>query len=297
MTPKLDLQQLSNFVAVARTRNFSRAAEELNVGQSSLSRSIQKLEAVLGQPLFERKPREVVLTDLGELLLGRAEQILSLVDDTFSEITESGKSGRVRLAVIPTIAPFFLPVILRDFHETHPNISILVQEDTTKNIIKMCNHGEVDLAVLALPLEAKYLETERLFEEELVLVMPNGHPLENKKSIKLSDVTEFPFVMLDQAHCLSDNIQTFCKRESLQPISVERTSQLATVQELVSLSHGISMVPKMAQRLDASQRRVYRSFSGDKPTRTVAMLCNPYRYESVWVKAFKDFLRDYTEKL
>ena len=297
MNPKLDLQQLSNFVAVARTRNFSRAAEELNVGQSSLSRSIQKLEAVIGQPLFERKPREVVLTDLGELLLGRAEQILSLVEDTFSEITESGKTGRVRLAVIPTIAPFFLPEILRDFRQAHPNISVLVQEDTTQNIIKMCSHGEVDLAILALPLEAKYLDAEPLFEEELVLVVPNGHPLEKKKSIALTDVTEYPFVMLDQAHCLSDNIQTFCKRESLQPISVERTSQLATVQELVSLSHGISMVPKMAERLDASDRRVYRSFSGDKPTRIVAMLCNPYRYESNWVKAFKTFLREFTEKL
>lgn len=295
MTPKLDLQQLSNFVAVARTRNFSRAAEELSVGQSSLSRSIQKLEAVVGQPLFERKPREVVLTDLGELLLGRAEQILSLVDDTFSEITESGKSGRVRLAVIPTIAPYYLPEVLRDFREAHPNISVLVQEDTTQNIIKMCSHGEVDLAVLALPVEAKYLDTEPLFDEELVLIVPNGHPLEKKDNIKLVDVTEFPFVMLDQAHCLSDNIQTFCKRESLQPISVERTSQLATVQELVSLSHGISMVPKMTARIDASERRVYRSFSGDKPMRTIAMLCNPYRYESTWVKTFKDFLRGYTK--
>jgi LysR family hydrogen peroxide-inducible transcriptional activator len=117
--------------------------------------------------------------------------------------------------------------------------------------------------------------------------------LEKKKRIHLSDVQEFPFIMLDQAHCLSDNIASFCRRESIQPISIERTSQLATVQELVSLEHGISMVPKMAQELDQSDRRVYRSFSGEKPKRTIVMLSNPYRYQSRWVKELMEHLRKF----
>lgn len=292
---ELEFQQLIHFMAVANAKNFTRAAEEVGTSQSSLSRSIQKLETKIGEPLFDRRPREVVLTDLGKLFEGRAEQILAMVDDTFRELTDSGKSGRVRLGVIPTIAPFLLPTVLSDFSRAFPNVSTIVQEDTTQNIIKLCNRGEIDLAILALPVTAKYLDVEPLFEEELVLVMPNGHRLEKKKSIKLADVREFPFVMLDQAHCLSDNIASFCRRESLEPVSIERTSQLATVQELVSLSHGISMVPKMAQVLDQSDRRVYRSFAGEKPTRTIAVMTNPYRYQSKWVLEFLKHLRGLEE--
>lgn len=288
---ELEFQQLSHFLAVARAKNFTRAAEEIGISQSSLSRSIQKLETQIGQPLFDRKPREVSLTELGELLQGRAQQILALVEDTFAELHDSTTRGRVRLAVIPTIAPYLLPSVLREFAEAYPNVSVAVQEDTTQNILKLCSRGEVDLAILALPITAQYLEVEPLFEEELVLVLPNGHELEKKKKITLSDVRELPFVMLDQAHCLSDNIASFCQRESIQPISIERTSQLATVQELVSLKHGISMVPKMAQKLDQSDRRIYRSFSGEKPTRTVAMLYNAYRYQTRWAKALMEHLR------
>lgn len=291
MKAELEFQQLTYFLAVARTKNFTRAAEEVGISQSALSRSILKLEDQFGQPLFERKPRSVTLTDLGEMLVSRAEQILSMVEDTFAELSDAKRSGKVRVAVIPTIAPFWLPQVLRQFAELFPDVSVIVQEETTDNIVKACSHGEVDLAILARPVAAKYLEIEDLFEEELVLVMPNGHPLEKKRSIKLSDVQDLPFVMLGKEHCLSDNIATFCRRDSVEPVSVERTSQLATVQELVSLNHGISMVPKMAQQIDQSDRRVYRSFTGERPKRTIVMVGNPYRFQSRWLVAFKEHLR------
>ncbi len=291
MNNDFEFRQLAWFRAVAEEKSFTRAAETLGVSQPSLSRAIQKLESQFEQPLFERRPREVVLTEMGEQFFARAIQIISLVNDTFSELAESGAHGTVRVAVIPTIAPYLLPRLLKTFAAANPTVSVVVQEDTTKNIIARCKHGEVDLAILALPVSGKYMEVESLFEEELVLVVPNGHELEKKKTIRLKDVRDFPFVMLDQAHCLSDNIASFCQRQSVEPISIERTSQLATVQELVSLSHGISMVPKMAEVIDNSNRRVYRSFSGDKPTRTIAMLSNPYRFETKWVKLFKNHLR------
>ncbi len=291
MKTHFEFQQLEQFVAVARSRNFTRAAAELNLSQSALSRSIQKLEEQLGQPLFERKPRDVVLTDLGELLLERSKEILKLVEDTFSALTEAGLHGRIRLGAIPTIAPYFLPGLLRSFAERHPNISIAVQEDTTSSLVQRCSHGDIDLAILALPVVAKYLEVEPLFDEELLLVVPAGHPLASLDEITPDAVEEFPFVMLNEAHCLSENVASYCRRQSVQPVTVERISQLATVQELVALGHGISIVPAMAQRLDGSERRVYRSFDGDSPLRTVSMMWNPYRYQSKWVKALMEHLR------
>lgn len=295
MRTHIEFQQLEQFVTVARAKNFTRAAEELHLSQSALSRSIQKLEDQLGQPLFDRKPREVVLTDLGELLLERAREILQLVEDTFSMISEADRHGRIRLGAIPTIAPYFLPGLLRTFSGAHPDISVVVQEDTTDNLIRRCSHGEIDLAILALPVIAKYLEIEPLFDEELLLVIPRDHPLASRKEITPEAVEELPFVMLNEAHCLSENIASYCRKQSVQPVTVERISQLATVQELVALEHGISIVPEMAYRIDTSDRRVYRSFTGEKPTRTVAMMWNPYRYQSKWVKTLREHLRNSTD--
>lgn len=291
MRHELDLHTLEQFIALARTKNFTRAAEELNASQPALSRAIQKLEDQLGRPLFDRKPREVVLTDMGELFLERAKEILHLVEDTFSELSEAGRRGRIRLGAIPTIAPYFLPKLLSTFAAAHPDIAVLVQEDTTESLIRRCSHGELDLAIVALPIIAKHLELEPLFEEELLLVLPVGHCLSERADIRIEEVDSYPFVMLNEAHCLSENISSFCRRRAVQPVTVERTSQLTTVQELVALDHGVSMVPEMARKLDDSNRRIYRSFSGEKPQRTVAMMWNSYRYQSKAVKLLMEHLR------
>lgn len=292
----MELDQLRYFLRVAERGNFTRAAEDLGISQPALSRSIQKLEDELGQPVFERKTRSVALTDAGTLLQSRAQQVLSILEDTKAEITDDGECGRVRIGAIPTIAPYFLPEVLQQFSREFPRATLIVQENTTDNLLKSCTQGEIDLAILALPIPAKYLEFEELFEEELLLVLPPDHPLVEKPKIRLSDVESYPFVLLDEAHCLSDNIVTFCRQRSFQPVAVERTSQLAMVQELVSLSHGVSMIPVMARELDQSDRRVYRSFTGKKPTRKVAVAWNPYRFQSRLIQAFRDRLHQYASQ-
>jgi LysR family hydrogen peroxide-inducible transcriptional activator len=287
----MDLDQLRYFLRVAERQNFTRAAEELGISQPALSRSIQKLEEELGQPVLERKTRSVSLTDAGVLLQSRAQQALTILEDTKAEITDDGQTGRLRVGAIPTIAPYYLPEILRSFSSEFPKATLVVQEITTDSLLKSCTQGEVDLAIMALPVPGKYLEVEELFEEELLLVLPPDHPLVKKDKVRLSDIEPYPFVLLDEAHCLSQNIVSFCRQRSCQPVAVERTSQLTMVQELVSLSHGISMIPAMARQLDQSDRRVYRSLSGKKPTRTVAVVWNPYRFESRLQKAFRERLR------
>lgn len=288
----MEIDQLRYFLKAAERGNFTRAAEDLQISQPALSRSIQKLEEELGQPVFERKTRSIVLTEAGTLLQSRAQQILSIIEDTKSEITDDGESGRVRIGAIPTIAPYFLPEILKQFSQAFPSANLIVQENTTDQLLKSCTQGEIDLAILALPVPVKYLEVEELFEEELLLVLPLDHPLVEKPTINLADIAALPFVLLDEAHCLSDNIVSFCRQRSVQPVSVGRTSQLTMVQELVSLSHGISMIPEMARQRDQSDRRVYRSLSGPVPTRTLAIAWNPYRFQSKLIKAFRDFLHE-----
>ena len=289
----MELEQLRHFLKVAERLNFTRAAAELRLSQSALSRSIARLEQALRQPVFERLGRQLQLTDAGRLLQSRAQQIVSLVEDTVAELTDDGVTGRVRLGVIPTIAPYFLPGLLQQFAEHFPRAQVLVQEDTTAELLKRCQQGELDALILALPISEKHLQTEPLFEEELLIVLPHEHPLAEQSQIPLRDLETYPFVLLAEAHCLSDNILTFCRQRSFQPVSIERTTQLATIQELVALNHGVSLVPAMARERDESPRRVYRSLASPPPTRTIALVWNPYRFQSRLAAAFFETLRDY----
>ena len=289
----MDMDQLTQFQCVAENRNFTHASKILSMSQPALSRSIQRLEEELGQPLFERKSRTVDLTDAGMLFQKCAEKILLLVEDTKAEICDDGQSGRIRVGAIPTVAPYFLPGLLRRFSDDFPRATIIVQEDTTENLLKRCKQGELDVAVLALPIPSRYVEIDELFDEELSLVMPPKHPLTQKKQIRLIDIEPYPFVLLDEAHCLSDNITTYCRQRSVHPVVIERTSQLATVLELVSLSHGVSMIPAMARNLDRTNRRVYRSLHGPKPKRTIAAVWNPYRFQSRLITEFRKQLHVY----
>jgi LysR family hydrogen peroxide-inducible transcriptional activator len=249
----MELDQLRHFLKVAEHASFTRAAQEVELSQPALSRSISRLEEALGQPLFERQTRKVSLTDAGNLLLDKARQILTLVDDTKAQFVDDGRTGRIRVAAIPTIAPYFLPARLRDFHRDFPCSSVVVFEDTTDNLVKKLKDGLVDVVIAAMPIDAKYLEVEKLFDEELLLVTAAESPLAKKKTIRLGDIQTLPFVLLGEAHCLSDSIVSFCRQKSFHPLSVERTSQLATVQELVALNHGISFVPQMAaERFDVA---------------------------------------------
>ena len=296
MQNEIQFPWLEHFVVLARTRNFTRAAEELHMSQSSLSRSIQRLEEQMGRVLFDRKPREVILTEAGELLLDKAKSILREVDDLFFEISQVGRKSRIRLGVIPTIAPYFLPGFLGFFCDEFPEIAVTVQEDTTEHLLRRCENGEIDLVILALPVEARHLQIEALFDEELLLVLPAGHALTKGKKIRMEALADYPFVMLNEAHCLADSIASFCRRKSIQPVTVERTSQLATVQELVALGHGVSIVPAMARKIDLSDRRGYRSFDGETPRRTVAMMWNDHRAQTETLRQLRDGLRRFARR-
>lgn len=282
----MELTQLRYFLKVAEERNFTHAAQQLGMTQPALSRSIAKLEEELGQPLFERQTRILTLTDAGQRLLARAERIIAFADDAVAELADDGETGVVRVGAIPTIAPYLLPRVLQIFRAKAPQSQIIVTEETTDKLLQRCSHGEVDLALVAAPIAAAHLEVIPLFEEELLLVSRNKHPLTQRKQITMSDLHGYPFVLLEETHCLTHTVVSFCRQRTFQPVSVERTSQLTTVLELVALDHGISLIPDMARQHDADPRRTYRSVASPRPTRRIVLVRNPYRFQSRLVKRF-----------
>ncbi|QDV38918.1 LysR family transcriptional regulator [Tautonia plasticadhaerens] len=290
----MELNQLRTFLKIAELGSFTRAAEEAGVSQPALSQQVARLEHELGRPVFDRSGRSVRLTEAGRLLLPRASRIVALADDTTRELLDDGRVGRVVVAAIPTIAPFLLPPVLRSYRIDHPGASVQVDEEVTEALLRRCQRGELDVGVLALPADAPPgLAVEPLFDEELVLALPVGHPLAGLDAVPLDAVRAEPFVLLGDGHCLSDQIRSFCQQRAVQPVATGRTGQLAMVQELVALGHGISFVPEMARRVDASPNRVYRHLLGDRPRRTVAACWNPDRYQTRLALAFLEALRSY----
>jgi len=292
----MEIHQLRMFLKVAEHGGFTRAARECGVSQPAISQQIARLESDLGRPVFERRGRGVRLTEAGELLRRRALQIVSLADDAKRLLRDDGETGTVVVSAIPTIAPYWLPRVLSAFRERRPQARVEVNEEVTDVILKRCALGEIDVGLLALPAERGYLRFDALFEEELLLTTAADHPLSARARVALSDLRDMPFVLLDEAHCLSADIQGFCRRNRFQPVSSGRTNQLATVQELVALGFGISFVPEMARALDVDPRRAYRSLDGERPSRVITACWNPDRYMPRLAAAFLETLKEVRPK-
>ena len=267
----MEMHQLRYAVAVARSGNFSRAAEQCHVAQPSLSQQILKLEEELGERLFDRTKREARLTPHGEVFLRRAIRILEEVDAAKRDAEDAKQllSGTVTIGVIPTIAPYLLPKATAAFMKRFPGVEIAVHEETTARLLKLLHGYEVDLAILSTPFEQTRLASRHLLTEELLIALPPGHSLARKRSLQPRDLEEERLIVMQEGHCLGDQVLGFCARGDLRPGISFRSAQLETLQSLVHAGMGVSLVPAMAARRRHAETPVYRSLSGQKPARTV----------------------------
>ncbi len=270
----MEMHQLRYVVAVARTGNFSRAAEQCHVAQPSLSQQIQKLEDELGERLFDRLKREAKLTTHGEAFLRRAVKILEEVDAAKREASDAQElaRGTVTVGVLPTIAPYLLPDVLVAFIEKFPGVEIVVQEDTTARLLKLAHAYEIDFALASHPIQDERLEMRELFVEELRLALPPGHPLTRKRKVTTADLDGERLIVMKEGHCLGDQVLGFCDRREWKPTISFRSAQLETIQALVCSGLGLSLIPAMAARSDREDLPAYRSLHTPRPERKVIAL-------------------------
>jgi LysR family transcriptional regulator, hydrogen peroxide-inducible genes activator len=271
----MEMHQLRYAVAVARTGTFSRAAEQCHVSQPSLSQQILKLEEELGERLFDRTKREARPTPHGEAFLRRAIRILEEVDAARREAEDAKQlfTGSITIGVIPTIAPYLLPRVTALFTERFPGVEVVIHEEPTGRLLKLLHGYEVDLAVLSPPFDNARLEIRELFTEELKIALPPGHPLVLKRSLHPRDLDGERLIILQEGHCLGDQVLGFCARGDHHPKISFRSAQLETLQSLVHAGMGISLVPEMALRPPGENTPVYRAIDGGRgktPSRTVA---------------------------
>jgi LysR family hydrogen peroxide-inducible transcriptional activator len=286
----MEFHQLRDFVAVASTGNFSEAAIRIRVAQPSLSKAVQRLEVEVGEKLFVRSKRSTRLTPAGEVLYRRALRILNEADQAHREIAETNglKRGVVKIGVLPTISPYFLPRVLAQFAQNFPTLRVSVVEDRTADLLKLVEGGDLDLAIVSLPVPQNAFEKEILFREELLLAVPPKHPLAIQEKVEVKDLESERFILMKEGHCLADQVLTFCHKNDLKLQIVLETSQIETVQALVIAGLGISLVPQMA-RSSGKIPLVYRSLENPKPTRSVTVV---WRKGSEQTRAASVFLND-----
>ncbi|MGW5739246.1 MULTISPECIES: LysR family transcriptional regulator [Streptomyces] len=245
----MQFQQLLYFVAVAETRHFTRAAEQVHVSQPSLSQQVRALEKELGAELFSRARGNIALTDAGEALLPLARRILADADTARIEVQELAqlRRGRIRLGATPSVCTGLLPEVLRAFHDRHPGIQLLLEEGGSHDLVRELARGALDLAVVVLPLPSPSpaLTTVELLREDLVVVSsPDARPF-GGKAVRVADLQRERLVMFRHGYDLRELTVAACRAEGFEPEFAVEGGEMDAVLGFVRAGLGVAVVPRM----------------------------------------------------
>jgi LysR family hydrogen peroxide-inducible transcriptional activator len=270
---QVTLRQLCYFNALARHGHFGRAAEACAISQPALSMQIKELEEALGGVLVERSARQVALTKFGEEAAQRVRDILRSVDELgdFARASRDRLMGRLRIGMIPTIAPYLLPKVIGNLTRTHPELDIHVRETLTPKLIEELAEGRLDTAIVALPVSEPSLVEVALFSEHFLLVRPGedeGTPVPSRKMLRAMRL-----LLLEEGHCFRDQALSFCNLRSSPPREVLDASSLSTLVQMVSAGIGVTLIPEMAVAVETRSASVsVARFKNPQPSRTIGMI-------------------------
>ena len=300
-------RQLRYFDALVRHGHFGRAAEACSISQPALSMQIKEMEQALGGVLLERGGRQVALTSFGEELLQRVREILRSVDELgdFARASRDRLAGRLRVGMIPTIAPYLLPKVIENLARQHPELDIHVRETLTPKLIKEVAEGRLDTAIVALPVSEPSLTEIALFRENFLLVRPGeqkGTPVPSREMLR-----EMKLLLLEEGHCFRDQALSFCNMQASPPREVLDASSLSTLVQMVGAGIGVTLIPEMAVEVETRSASVsVARFKNPQPSRTIGMvwrksspLARQLRQisEAVCLSAGKTRIRPATEPL
>lgn len=269
----LSLRQLRYFEALAQHGHFGRAAEACAVSQPALSLQIRELELSLGTDLFERSPRQVRLTRFGEDFAPRVRGILRAVDE-LGDLARASKgwfAGRLRIGVIPTVAPYLLPGLVGSLNRLLPGLDIHVRETLTARLLRELSEGRLDAAIVALPVSEPSLSEAPLFVEEFLFVRPPEQATDPLPSADM--LKDMRLLLLEEGHCFRDQALAFCNIAPAQPREMLEASSLSTLVQMVAAGIGVTFIPEMAAPVETRSAAVALSrFAEPRPRRTIGMI-------------------------
>ncbi|HWD67518.1 MAG TPA: hydrogen peroxide-inducible genes activator [Caulobacteraceae bacterium] len=269
------LRQLRYLKLLSDHGSFSRAAEAAHVTQPTLSAGIQELERILGAPLVDRNRSGVILTAAGEEVVARAGAILAQTEELVREAQSAGMplGGRFRLGVIPTIAPFLLPAALPRLREAYPRLRLFLREDLTHRLLGEVRSGALDAALVALPYDTQGLEWAHVVDDELVAILPEGHPLCSAERVPPARLEREEMILLEDGHCLRDHALMACGLPRFDRDEGFAATSLATLVQMVGSGLGVSFLPSMAVEagFGSAAQIAVRPLDADHPNREIVI--------------------------
>ncbi|MGH7945696.1 MAG: LysR family transcriptional regulator [Opitutaceae bacterium] len=288
------MHQLRYFVAVAETGNFTRASERSHVSQPSLSQQISKLEDEIGHKLFHRLGRKAVLTEVGTAFLDRARRILFEVENAAKELGDHPSLGRrITIGAVQTVMPYMVTPLLARLRDSHPNLFVDAVEDFRGNLVRGVVEGDLDLAIVPLPVKEHRVSVEPILTEPLLLVVGKTHPIATRNEISIPDLTGETFVSLGDSSALAAQIRVFFGDQKFQPRIGFRCAQVATLKQFISMGLGISLLPQLARGLVDQDTLTYLRLTGSDPTRELVVIRHLQRYQSRGAEQFLALLREH----
>src|SRR5215212_7209536 len=293
----MELHQLRYFVAVAETANFTRAAERSHVSQPSLSQQILNLEREVGHKLFHRLGRKAVLTEAGNAFLERARRILFEVENAAKELGDHPSLGRrITVGAVQTVMPYLVTPLIAQLRDSHPNLLVDAQEDFRSNLVRGVVEGDLDLAIVPLPVKDHRISVESLLVEPLLLIVGKRHPMTSRQEISVQDLASETFVSLGDSSALAAQVRGFFGDQKFQPRFGIRCAQVATLKQFVSSGLGISLLPQLARLPDDREMLTYLRLTGSEPTRELVVIRHLQRYQSRGAEQFLKLLREHVRQ-
>ncbi|MEJ0006123.1 MAG: LysR substrate-binding domain-containing protein [Steroidobacteraceae bacterium] len=246
----IKLKDLRYLVAVADTGHFGKAAEHCFISQPTLSAQLKKLEEYLGVQLIERQSRGATLTQAGAQIVARARLILSASDEvvTIAQTYRDPLSGRLRVAMIPTVGAYVLPQVAPAVRKQMPRLDLLLFEYQTAAMLEKLQTGDIDVGVLALPVDIDGLATRKLYEEDFNVALPEHHRLAKQATVRIADLENESLLLLEEGHCLRDQALEVCGRISIHERQDFRATSLETLRQMVAAGAGVTLMPELASR-------------------------------------------------
>jgi LysR family transcriptional regulator, hydrogen peroxide-inducible genes activator len=269
----LNINDIRYFLAVAELQHFGRAAEQCCVSQPTLSGQIKKLEAELGVTLLERTNRRVMLTEIGEQVAQSARRILREVE-SIHEIARSSHdplSGKFRLGAFPTLSTYIFPDLVPKVKQSLPNLRLILIEEKTAILVEKLKQGDIDAALLALPVRDDYLVSCPLFDDEFLLAVPPEHPLAKQQSVNQKSLKNHRLLLLEEGHCLRDQALEICGLNGIAEEQDFRATGLETLRQMVKAGSGITFMPTIAVQ-DGEAGIRYVPFTKPAPIRTIGLV-------------------------
>ncbi len=292
------LRQLQYLKLLAEHGSFSRAAEAAHVTQPTLSAGVQELERALGAPVVDRARAGVILTAVGEEAVRRASDILARTEDLMQAARSAGQplTGRFRLGVIPTVAPFLLPAVLPLLRERFPKLRLYLREDLTHRLIAALKAGNLDAAVIALPYDTTGLETASVGHDELLAAVPNGHPFAAQARLSPKILEGDDLILLEDGHCLREHVLAACRLDGPRAAGEDgafAATSLHTLVQMVGSGLGVSLLPAMAVEAGLAERALVtvRPLDTDHPSREIVVAWRAGSSRGVEGRLLADALR------